>query len=68
MILVFDLGTSSFKLALINHDGQLVELCRLEPPIRRDRPGTMELDARDFADVLEHGLAQLDAAAPRYAH
>jgi xylulokinase len=64
MILVVDLGTSYFKLALVDHCGQLVELSRIEPPIRRDPPGTMELDAEAFVGVLEEGIARLGARAP----
>jgi len=70
MILVFDLGTSYFKFALIDHGGRLVDLYRIQPPTHCDSSTTstwcptMELDAEAFVDILGYGTAQLDARNP----
>ena len=64
MILTFDLGTSYFKFALVDRRGQLVEMCRIRPPLHDERPNIMELDARAFADILVDGVAQLEQRAP----
>ncbi len=64
MILVCDLGTSYFKLAMVDPSGQLAGLCRIRPPVRQPEPGWMELDARAFVEVLADGVAQLEAEVP----
>ena len=64
MILVFDLGTTYFKLALVDQRGQLVALCRVQPSVRGKSPGIVELDTATFADVLADAVAQLEAQAP----
>jgi xylulokinase len=64
MILVFDLGTSYFKFALIDRSVRLVDSCRIQPPVRSAPPGTMELDAEAFVDVLGQGIAQLAGRNP----
>ena len=64
MILVFDLGTTYFKFALVDRGGQLVALCRNPPtPIRGVPPGIVELDTAAFVEVLEEGVSQLAACA-----
>ena len=58
-ILVLDLGTTYFKIALFGRDGQLQHVRRVLPPIHGDPGGFLELDARRFAEVLAQGIAQL---------
>src|SRR3990172_12465831 len=62
-ILVIDLGTTYFKFSLFDRNGQLCQLARSEPPIRRPQADRMELEAASFADVLERGIAQLGQQA-----
>lgn len=62
-ILVIDLGTTYFKFALVDGDGQLCHATHCKPPIRRPAADRMELEAADFADVLARGIAQLGRQA-----
>jgi len=58
-ILVIDLGTTYFKFALFDREGQLSHATHCAPPVRRPEGDRMELEAADFADVLAKGMAQL---------
>jgi xylulokinase len=62
-ILVIDLGTTYFKFALFDRDGQLCHATHCVPPIQRPEADRMELEAADFADVLVSGIAQLGQQA-----
>jgi len=59
MILVFDLGTTYFKFALIGRDGRLVDWREIAPPVRKTPDGLAELDAADFKTTLAEGAATL---------
>ena len=58
-ILVLDLGTTYFKIALFDRRGRLWEVVRVAPPIDDSRTGYMELDAGEFADTVAEGIGQL---------
>lgn len=58
-ILVFDLGTTYFKAALIERSGRLLHVVRIVPPIRRTTSGLMELDAPEFAATIRRAIDQL---------
>jgi len=59
-ILIIDLGTSSFKLALFDRAGQLCGLARQEPPLQRPVAGRLELTAKDFARTIADGVAEVE--------
>lgn len=58
-ILTFDLGTSYFKAALFDEQGQLCHLARVAPPIIHPTPGRWELPADHFRQVIEQTIDQL---------
>jgi len=58
-ILVVDLGTTYFKIALFDRDGRLCDTCRLAPPVRGEPSGTAEFDVDAFKDVLANGIGEL---------
>ena len=64
MILVLDLGTSYFKFALVDRDGQLVSLCRVVPPVHAAQPGRVELSPQGFLDALAQGAARVGSPGP----
>ncbi len=58
-ILVIDLGTTYFKIALFDRSGRLCDVCRLAPPINAPKLGYMELDTEAFTKAIAEGIAQL---------
>ena len=58
-ILAIDLGTTYFKIARFDHDGRLVDISRVVPPIDNTRPGIMELSADAFINAVAGGIAEL---------
>ena len=64
-ILTIDLGTSSFKLALFDRRGTLLDLHRLVSPASGPRPGWSEIPAAQFEATLETGVAALRDRDPQ---
>lgn len=64
VILVFDLGTTFFKAALFDTEGNLRALERVLVPVSHPRPDYWELDANAFLTTLAHLTAALKEAAP----
>ena len=58
-ILTIDLGTTYFKIALFDRDGQLCDSCRIAPPIDAASSGLLELPADAFRNTLAEGIAKL---------
>ena len=63
-ILVVDLGTTYFKIALFDRDGRLCDVVRVAPPVRSPSPGYAELDADAFDRVIAEGIARLRHRSP----
>jgi xylulokinase len=58
-ILSLDLGTTYFKFSLFDRIGQMVDTCRIAPPISTTPDGRMELTAESFAAVILQGFDEL---------
>ena len=58
LVLGIDLGTTFFKLALFDRDGELRGLGRVPVPIAEPQPGYAELTAADFQKTLKMGVHQ----------
>jgi xylulokinase len=63
-ILVVDLGTTYFKIALFDRQGRLCDSRRISPPVRVEQPGRMELPADAFREALIEGIGELRDCTP----
>lgn len=64
-ILVIDLGTSYFKVALFGRDGQLHDVVRLAVPVTGQDKGLAELDAKTFEGLVTTGIQTLSDRSPQ---
>jgi len=64
-ILTFDLGTTYFKAAIFNEDGQLIALSRVRTPRVVPQEGWCEMSAEGFLAALASAAGQLRQQAPQ---
>jgi xylulokinase len=57
--LAIDLGTTLYKFAIFDREGNLRACCRIAPPLERPHPGYLELPAQEFLAVIRQGIAQV---------
>jgi sugar (pentulose or hexulose) kinase len=58
-ILTIDLGTTYFKIARFDRDGQLCDVCRIAPSIIASEAGRMELPVHAFVETIAQGISEL---------
>src|SRR5437763_8779814 len=60
-ILIIDLGTTLFKLAVFDEQGNVRALRRVAPPIVHRNPGWVELEPAAFKERIVESVAELRA-------
>ncbi len=61
-ILTIDLGTTYFKVGLFDHEGTLLHLDRVAPPVQHPQPGQWELPVTEFLATVRAAIGRLRIA------